>query len=129
MNDFSIFDVVTGANAGFDLALVTPHGKPSGVVFRVLGEDSDAYSEIDAAQRAKRIERLRAAKVDMLSEDEIKAEIVDKLVAVTIGWTGPEGFAPYSAAAARELYSDRRYVTINDQVLQAITDRRNFTKG
>lgn len=132
MNDlssFAVFDVVTGANAGFDLKLVTPQGNESGVTFRLLGEDSDAYQALDTAQRARRIERLRAKNGATLTDEEVTAELVDKLVAVTRGWTGPAGFAPFSAEAARELYSDRKFISINDQVLNAITDRRNFTKG
>lgn len=128
MQDFAIFDTVTGANEGFDLELVTPQGNKSGVVFRLLGEDSDRYQELAAEQRRARMERLRANR-GVPTEDDTRRELAELLVVCTVGWTGPEGFRPFSVEAARDLYNDRRFVTINDQVVNAIGDRRNFTTG
>lgn len=128
MDDFAIFDVVTGANDGFKLELLTPQGNKSGVVFELLGEDSDVVQELVAEQRRVRMERLRERKIAP-TDDDNRRDLAEQLVAATKGWTGPEGFRPFSKEAARELYNDRRYVTINDQVIAAISDRRNFTKG
>lgn len=125
--DLSVFDVVTGANAGFDLEILTPGGAKSGVVFRLLGNDSDECQKIDRIQRDRRMERAAKAGHFVSDPDQNNQDELDKLVAVTLGWSNLS--VEFSKASAEEIYRDRKYAPIREQVGLAIIDRRNFTKG
>lgn len=125
--DLSIFDVVTGANAGFDLEIRTPAGAKSGVVFRLLGSDSDVYQKIDAAQRKRRMEAAAKAGRFVSDPDQQEEDEVEKLVAGTLGWSNLS--VEFSKEKAEAIYRDKTYSPIREQVAVAIHDRANFSKG
>lgn len=96
----------------------------------------DVYS-IDSAvardhQRAVAKKRMVAGEV---TEDDLVADGVDLLVALTAGWgsVGKDGKVQpdpeFSKDAARALYADKQNVEIRSQVDRFAGSRRNFSKA
>lgn len=123
-----MFDTVTGSNMGTEIELVTKDGEPSGVKVRILGPDSDEAlrSERHAMQRNMKFhQKNQSNRVDP------QADVIERLVAVTIGWTGMPGEdgkdLPFSKDAARAIYTN--FPSIRRNVLQEHEDTKNFING
>jgi hypothetical protein len=126
--DLSALDTSSRSNEGIELALRHPAtGRELDVLFRLLGQDSARYRELEQKQaeaRARQFERTGKLRMDTA---ELEAELLEMTVACTLGWEnlvldGVE--MPYSAENARMLY--RRFPWIYNQVLTAIRDRSLF---
>lgn len=126
--DLSSLDSAKAAEKGFELVLRNPKtdAELPGRI-KLLGADSEVYRE-----RARDFARARAARLNKLRKlsitpEELEAEGIELLVAVTVGWSGitrdGEEFV-YSPDNARELY--RKYPWIREQVDAAVGDRANF---
>lgn len=129
--DFTIFDVKAGAEAGYDLEILTPSGKPSGVVFKILGKDSSKYQDLALELSRKRVEAVqktgRAQDFDLY-----KADADALLAAITVGWSSfiLDGEPlECSAKNAFKIYSDPRFAGVREQVEVAVNNRANFTKA
>jgi hypothetical protein len=85
-------------------------------------------SEYAAKQEDAVLRKRLAVKGRMkISPEEIKAERLDLLVALTVGWDLAVTDVPFSKEAARELYSNRKLLYIREQVEEFIGERENFT--
>lgn len=127
--DLSSLDTSRGAEQGFTVALTSPGtGEPLDIEIDVMGADSDQYKDRSRdIQRRRQKAMEKARKLTFASPEEVEADVVELLVAVTTGWRNVEegGKAvPFSGNAARELY--RKYDWIREQVDAAINDRANF---
>lgn len=88
----------------------------------------------EAAQKAKKdatTRNLRRRNRSTLTADELEANNVEFLVALTAGWhlVNPAGEAvdhPFSAANARQLYANPKMSWIREQVDEFVGDRGNF---
>lgn len=90
----------------------------------VYSSDSDYAGKQEDAVLRKRLAMKGRSKV---TPEELKAERVDLLVALTVGWDLAITDVPFSPAAARELYSNRRLLYIREQVEEFIGERENFS--
>ncbi len=96
----------------------------------VLSHDSQKarQHQRDVANR-----RLRRG-AGKITAEEIEAENVDLMVALTAGWylldlEGNPLNVEFNEANARELYSTREVRWIRDQVDEAAAERKNFSKA
>ncbi len=127
--DLNAFDTRAGAEAGIELTLVHPKtGEPlTFAKIRILGADSDAYRDLQMQMQRRAAERMARTRKLNISPEELEAQALDLLVAVTQGWSGLtlDG-APfeYSPENARKLYT--RATWIREQVDTAVQDRGNF---
>lgn len=151
--DLKDFDVVSGANEGFELQLVNyKTQEPLPLFVTVLGRDSDAFRRVQADQQRRRLAKMtkgNVVRVGSVSAEELEADAIDLLAACTVGWReelAPEGSAvpegsrhekktltvrgeelTCTRANAARLYAD--FPWIREQVDAAVGDRANFTQG
>jgi hypothetical protein len=93
--------------------------------------DSAVAQRHSRAIQQRRIDMRRGAK---LSVQEIEAETVDLLAALTVEWclVGLDGEpldVPFSEPNARELYSEPGLAWLREQVNVFVADRANFSKA
>ena len=133
--DLSGLDTVAGANAGFDVMLFHPGTREDlGIIFKVVGKDSDKFQEVSRAQQKRRLNKMskggfRSA-TGSLSPEEMENESIDLLAACTLGWSdnftiSGEAFA-FSTEAAKRVY--KQFPWIKEQIDEAMGDRSNFIK-
>ena len=96
-------------------------------------------SEIHASRRAFDFKRQRVKSARLASSlgkgkgiptddpEDIEHDLIDKLVACTLGWKGAK--VPFSAGAARTLYADPKRVWVRRQVIEALDDLELFTRS
>ena len=142
--DFVKLDVISGANAGFDVQLTHPGTAENLPLFiRVLGSDSDEYRRIEAEQNRKRIDKVWKGGVFRASAqtaEETEEQTITKLASVTKEWgevladgTKRASFEnkgkllECSVENAALLYRENPWV--KEQVFAAVNDRQNFIKG
>lgn len=125
--DITMFDIVTPANAGCEVEILTPAGEKSGVIFHVLGRDSDAYQNILAQHSRDRMAKMaKAGRSFVPTDTDFENEAVSLLVAVTKSWSNLS--LPFSQENADKIYRDKKFVLIREQVEAAVHDRQRFTK-
>lgn len=126
--DLSQLDTSKGAEEGREL--VIKHfqtGEPVGITLRVHGADSAAYRDCMRRQQRQIADRMAKNRKLRLTVDEMEANGLELLAAVTIGWSpfdlDGKDF-PWSEENAAALY--RRFPWIRDQVDEFVGDRANF---
>lgn len=134
MFDLDVIDTKTRSEAGVYMAVKALDGTPllnsSGtpVEIMVKGPDSADYTRLLRTQIKKRMARSGIPTEDQSVEDE--ADLVELLVACTMGWKGvlekgKKEPVPFTADACRQLYQS--FPVIRDQVDSFIASRANFT--
>jgi hypothetical protein len=136
--DLAQIDTKTLAESGAPMPVKSLDGKPliarngDPVVIRVLGADSTKYRSLTRAQMRKRMEAAANNKQDAVADvDETDREVIEILVACTVGWSGvlnTEGTPiPFTEENVRKLYA--AYPVIRDQVDVFISNRANFIQA
>lgn len=126
--DLAALDTRKGAEQGFELQLTHPQsGVPLAGRITLLGQDSQAWEDKLRELLKARVARLQRNRKNVASVEELEADAVEQLVAVTQGWSGlsfaGEAYA-YTAENARKLYTG--YPWIREQAYEAVNDRGNF---
>lgn len=126
--DLAALDTRKGAEQGFELQLAHPQ---SGALLAgritLQGQDAAAWQDRQKELLQARVNRLQRNKKSVASVDELEADAVELLVAVTTGWSGlaVDGAPyPFTAENARKLYTG--YPWIREQAYEAVNDRGNF---
>lgn len=126
--DLATLDTRKGAELGFSVELLHPKtGAPTGARVTVRGADSDIYEEKFRELQRQRLGTLARQRSARLDPDQIEADSIVLLAAVTAGWDGIEengAAVQFNEAAAQALY--RRFPWIREQVDAAVHERGNF---
>lgn len=146
--DLKEFDVVKGANEGFELALVNPKTQAEvGLRVTVLGKDSDVFRRLSTEQNRRRLAKMTKGGVmrfGAVPPEELETDAVDLLAACTVSWMEVPTAAqdaglpkdtwlvngeelPCTRANAVAVYT--QFPWLREQVEAAIGDRANFIKG
>lgn len=135
--DLEKFDVVKGANDGFELELLSPkdNSTPLGIFITIMGTDSDEFRKIRSAQNRQRVAKLSKGNRTIVSADEIDAAAIELLVACTKSWRDGTKITitlrgeelPCIPMNVEKLFKAMPW--IREQVDVAINDRANFIKG
>lgn len=133
--DLASIDTVAACNKPFDVEIIHPvTQEKTGVVFTVVGKDSDVYRAKIKAMANENMTReallARRGKTDIPNIDKLEARNIDALIAATVGWANVEldGEAlEFNAANARKVYT--RILPVREQVLEAINELENFMPG
>jgi hypothetical protein len=133
--DLGSIDTIAACNKPFDVEIIHPVTQDkTGVIFRVVGKDSDVYRGKIKAIANENLTRdalmARRGKQDIPNIDKMEARNIDALVAATVGWENVEldgEVLEFSAANARKVYT--RILPVREQVLEAINDLENFMPG
>lgn len=129
--DLCTLDVKTGADAGYDLEILTPSGMRSSFVFKILGRDSEKYQNMVLAIQRRRVAAVE--KTGKIQDVEAFRDDANLLLAeATVSWSkfmldGKE--FPHTKENALRIYSDPRFIMIREQVDSAINTRANFIKA
>jgi hypothetical protein len=131
--DLSVLDTSEMSNKGIEVRIFNPKTqKETDIVITVLGQDSDAYKDVQRKQQARSLNA--ALKTGPRREEGMvnaaEDNVPEMLAATTVGWTGmlKDGADyPFSKANARWLYEN--IPLIRDQVLEQQRDRANFLAG
>lgn len=103
-------------------------GAPTSMVITLAGpEHPERKRRLHARQRRLRAAMAKTGKLPMSDPEDDAADQLDELVASTLGWVGSA--VPYSADAARKLYSDPKRRWLCDQVQAALDERELFTRS
>ncbi|MFO0271362.1 MAG: hypothetical protein ACK53W_12610 [Gemmatimonadota bacterium] len=132
--DLSKLDTVAAADEGAIMDVLHPITQErlvdpetgEAVSLRLAGIDSERYRAHVRRSTNRRIQN-RSRKV---TAEDIEAEALDLLVAVTLGWTGIDLDGkplPYSAANAKTLYT--RCPWMREQADVFVGDRANFFRN
>lgn len=100
-------------------------GKP--VTITLLGSDSDEYQKQDRANNKARLAKAQRSRRFIPTPEELEADNVALLAAVTTGWSGivVNGEAPEcNTTQAAKLYKEQLWV--REQVNEFVSDRSNF---
>lgn len=128
--DLAAIDTSKASEDGFVLQLAHPDGTLLAAKIRLQGVDSDAFQRAYRAQQRRHMDRINRSGKFRATPEQLEAEKIEILAAVTLGW---EGIAlngvpfEFNAENARTLYT--RYALIREQVDQAVNDRGNFLPG
>ncbi len=128
--DLSSIDTVKGSNAGADCSILTPSKQPTGVIWHILGKDSDQFRKLVAEQRKARMAKIqRGGKV---TEEDVIEDGIDLLAKCVTGWSGTpviinKKVIPYSVDNTARIL--REYPDIREQADNFIGERSNFTEG
>jgi hypothetical protein len=128
--DLAAFDTKKGAEAGFELQLVSPgDGAPLPIWITILGADSDAYEAAQMVNQRRLYGNLARGKRFNLTPEENKDQALDVLVAATKAWRTDatidgKAWPAFSPIAVKEFY--KRFPAFLEQVKQATEDRANF---
>lgn len=126
--DLNALDTKKGSDDGFELTLLHPQtGEALPAKVRILGVDSEAYQRTQRNQNRRRLEKQARNRRYRTTLEEVDAELMELVVAVTVGWSGMalDGKPfEYTAENAKVLYT--RCPWAFDQVQAAVVDRGNF---
>jgi len=135
--DLAQVDTKTLADSGVDMPVKTLEGQPllarngEGIAITVLGSDSNKYRALTRAQVRKRMEQMAGGKTPVMTEadmDETDRDVLDILVACTVGWKNVLNTAgepiQFTEENVRKLYAN--YPVIREQVEAFISNRTNF---
>lgn len=123
--DFAAFEDVDRA----DVRIKDPTtGAATAMVITLAGpEHPDRKRLTFARQRRLRAGLAKTGKLQVGDPEDDAADQLDMLVACTLAWSGAA--VPYSPAAARALYGDKRRTWLRDQVQAALDERELFTRS
>lgn len=145
MDDHSSSSSSTPAAEGFDFELVefvdtaaveikdpTRGHAPTGWIITVASEVHPIRKAWDFKQRRLKAARMAASLskgkgIPTDDPEDAEADLIERLVACTLGWTGSK--VAYTPAAARALYSDPRRVWVRRQVIESLDDIELFTRS
>lgn len=130
--DLASLDTIAACNKPFDVEIIHPvTQEKTGVVFTVVGKDSDVYRAKIKAMANENMTReamlARRGKPDIQTIDKLEAKNIDALVAATVGWSNVEldgEVLEFNAANARKVY--QRILPVREQVLEAVNDLELF---
>ena len=126
--DFGSFDLSRQADQGCTIELRHPaSGQPLGIFIDILGADSTEYVERAQLMQRARMAKMQQSRRFMPTPEELDAEALELVVTATRGWRNVQENGeplPFSAEAARRLYSRHRWV--REQVDAEVNDRANF---
>jgi len=135
--DLAQVDTKTLADSGVDMPVKTLEGQPllarngEGIAITVLGSDSNKYRALTRAQVRKRMKQMAGGKTPVMTEadmDETDRDVLDILVACTVGWKNVLNTAgepiQFTEENVRKLYAN--YPVIREQVEAFISNRTNF---
>jgi hypothetical protein len=121
--------VMTVVNPVSGAVLVAEDKKP--VTITLAGEDSERFKRADRANRNRRLARQQGARGGKISAEEMEADNLELLVAVTIDWSGlaidGNEELSFSADNARVLYTKLPW--LREQAQAFVLDRSNFLKA
>lgn len=124
--DFAKLNQTEHADRGAELTGITCYGKVlQGVSIRLLG----ANSTVGRAAVSLMIKNMTLRYLNDLSIDDQHKKTTDKLVALTVGWSGIDmdgkeyKFTPENA---RKLYSNPGYEWLRLQVIEFVETAENF---
>jgi hypothetical protein len=121
------FDFKTNSNTGVDYELrsIRDYSK-TGIVFTMLGLDSDIAAEIFRNRKIKDSERDFVK--NPFTEDDLVERSAEMLAALTLNWVGVRGGdgvdIPFTKDAAKAVYV--QYEAIRGQLNEFVSDRANF---
>jgi hypothetical protein len=107
-----------------DLEIKMPDGTPTGIVLKVVGQDSKEFRNF-----AKRIASQVMSREDKVSVDELEKQGAEAVAACIVGWTSflTNGEPlPYSPEKAIELMATPELAFVREQVEAYVTQRANF---
>lgn len=132
--DLGTIDTIAACNKPFDVEIIHPvTQEKTGVIFTVVGSDSDIYrAKIKALanENMRREAVARPGKIEIPNIDKMEAKNIDALVAATVGWKNVEldgEVLEFTPANVRAVYT--RILPVRQQVLEAINDLENFMPG
>lgn len=135
--DLSALDTTASSEKGAVLELLHPtsgavltQSDGSKVTITLAGEDSERYRRATRASIDRRLKAQQSGRRLQLYAEEMENDAIERLVAVTISWSGigmGEGDLPFSADAARALY--RKLPWVREQAEAFVLDRANFLKA
>ena len=109
-----------------DLPITFPDGEPTGIVLKVVGQDSKQVREV--TKRFALIMDEQKPTLERMNQVEQRASEI--VAACIVGWTGLEDEdgnpLPYSPDKALELVSKPELAFISEQVVRYAADRQNF---
>lgn len=118
--------VMTVLHPTTGVALAQSDGSP--VTLILSGEDSERFRRADRANRNKRLARQQQGRQIRVSTEELDAESLGLLVAVTLGWSGValdgDTDLVFSAENATKLYTS--FPWLREQANAFVVDRANF---
>ncbi len=111
------------------IELVHPvDGAPLGAQITVAGPEHPARKKLlYAMQRRLRAQASKVRKPGGFDPEADTEEAIDNLASITLGWQGIGANGkeiPFSAAAARDLYTSKPWIA--EQINIALADRENF---
>lgn len=109
-----------------DLPINFPDGEPTGIVLKVVGQDSKQVREV-----TKRFALVMDGDTQTLERiNQMEQRAAEIVAACIVGWSGLEdddgGPLPYSTEKALELVSKPELAFIAEQVVRYAADRQNF---
>lgn len=125
--DFNRFTQPELQEAGYDVNINLPNGKPSGMVIRIAGPDSKRRKAVSKAAMNARIQAGKGRGIK-LSAEEIEEANINEMVAGTISWRFPDGFdgPKCTPEEVRRIYTT--HPEIFQQVWDAGNELANFTR-
>jgi|JI10StandDraft_1071094.scaffolds.fasta_scaffold01299_28 hypothetical protein len=137
MFDLNVLDTKTPMDAGAPMAVMNPgtnrpmYDGDTPITITLAGRDAERVREIQHELQNRRLDQVRRnSSIKMTSEDN-ERDLIEILVAATIGWTIPsldgEPF-PFNERNARRLWSDERFIALRRQADAFISDYSNFMK-
>lgn len=106
----------------------TRNNAPTSWVITLASPIHPARKRLEMAQqRRMQAHLMKTGKLQLDDPEERELVEIDKLVMSTLGWSGAT--IPFSADAARRIYSDSRRSYVTAQVRQALDDMELFTKA
>lgn len=137
--DLLSFDTKAAAEAGYRLILENPFTQvamdefyPDGPFYiDILGGDAADVVAVQEEVESARLDRIQRTRSIVPESETKRQEDADILVAATVGWRLPPMGGKeltYSPKAAKDLYLDRRFPWIKEQVNRAVGERKRFFK-
>lgn len=112
-----------------DVAIKDPTtGSATTMIVTLAGPEHPTRRKILLAkQRRMRAQLQKTGKLQFGTPEEDEEDETETLVRCTLGWRGAN--VPFSADAARALYTDTRLRWLRDQVKSALDEREHFIRS
>ncbi|MDR2945992.1 MAG: hypothetical protein LBV79_04525 [Candidatus Adiutrix sp.] len=127
MMSFDLADFTQSLADSAWLKILNPKdNSDTGLRFHLAGPDSEIYRRAESAARNKSLARQTKTK---LTAEMVDEQVLEHLLAVTIGWEGlvyngqPLEF---TSDNLRHIYTEPRLRFIREQVEAFVSDRQNF---
>lgn len=99
-----------------------------GMRVKLAGPDSERYLKAQHTITNRYLQKRQRGGKASLTQEEIDSQSVELLVAVTLDWELARGGkpVPFSPEAAQDIYSDRKFRWLVEQIDAFLRDRSNF---